>query len=77
MILYWPFFQSRNSVLITRALSAERFTAEKYSVLARLSRMSSPWSARASLSHSLMRVPQKAYRSLPRALASLVPISRR
>ncbi|MNP71836.1 hypothetical protein D3C76_1682800 [compost metagenome] len=77
MILYWPFFRSLKSTLITRAFSALRFTALKYSLLARFSSTSSPWSARAWFSHSLMRVPQKAYRSLPRALASLVPISRR
>ncbi|MNJ59710.1 hypothetical protein D3C77_554070 [compost metagenome] len=77
MILYWPFLKSRNSVLMIRALRALRLTALKYSLLARFSSRSSPCSAKAWFSHSLMRVPQKAYRSLPRALASLVPISRR
>ncbi|MNW22987.1 hypothetical protein D3C71_2248020 [compost metagenome] len=60
MILYWPFFRSLNSVSITRAFSALRFTELKYSLEARLSRMSSPWAARASFSQVLMRSPQNA-----------------
>ena len=32
MILYWPFFRSLNSVSMTRACSALRFTAPKYSL---------------------------------------------
>ncbi|MCY1438318.1 hypothetical protein D9M71_545120 [compost metagenome] len=60
MILYWPFFRSLNSVSMTRAFSALRFTAPKYSLEARLSSTSSPCSASASFSQPLMRSPQKA-----------------